>query len=228
MRTGYWRYCAGYVKGFLSYRRGAVDVTPSSSPLDDPEVLLQQAQQEMKENQARNRSRMVEVITLKNNLQALADQHKNTVDNFADKIEFAQFKENAKEVQELQAAQDRATATLAATEKSLLEAVEVAEAVKEKMQAEEKRIHAKTAQALALKAMWKQCQIETLIDKAAEQDPDEGLTQIGYLTRALILHTRKVRDDLTRQVERAAQSGNETLADQLRAARDEFQSGLCA
>lgn len=226
MLAGYWNYCTGYVKGFLSYRRGVGDVAPSSSPLDDPEVLLQQAQWEMKENQARTRA--VQAITQKNHLQALADQHKKTVANLEDKIEFAQFKGDDKLVEQLQVERDRAAATLATTNASLQIAVDTTEAVKVAMRREEERIHAKTAQALALQALWKQCQIEALINKATAQDPDEGLTQIGYLTRALILHTRKVRDDLETQAARAERTGNGTLADRLRAARDEFQSGLCA
>ncbi|MDQ2801078.1 MAG: hypothetical protein M3Y13_15715 [Armatimonadota bacterium] len=224
MLAGYWNYCTGYVKGFLSYRRDVVDFPAHSSPLDDPEILLQQAQWEMKENQARNRSRMVEVITLKNNLQALADQQRKRLDNLQDKIEFMG---DDQVVHRLQAQRERLAATLATTEESLRFVAEVSETVKIARRREEQRVHAKTAQALALKALWNQCQIETLIAKAAS-DPEEGLTQIGYLTRALILHARKVRDDLTRQAEQAAQSGNEALADRLRAARDEFQSGLCA
>ena len=48
---------------------------------DDAEMMLERAQQQMREVQARNRERMVQAITQKNNLQALADQTQKMVNN---------------------------------------------------------------------------------------------------------------------------------------------------
>jgi len=42
--------------------------------LENPEVILDEAVREMKENQVKNRERAVQAITQKNNLQALVDR----------------------------------------------------------------------------------------------------------------------------------------------------------
>ena len=48
-------------------------------PGSSAEVLLQNAQEQMREAQAKNRERAVQAITQKNNLQALADQTEKRV-----------------------------------------------------------------------------------------------------------------------------------------------------
>ena len=69
-----------YLKGLLGFKL---------DQLEDPEILLQQAQQEMQEAQAKNRERAVQAITQKNNLQALVDQTQKMVDNLQAKAELA-------------------------------------------------------------------------------------------------------------------------------------------
>ena len=82
--AGCWRYSCGYVVGFVSGLRENV-LRPQPMPtvnqpdLDDPEVLLSLAQQEMKESQAKNRERAVRAITQKNILQAEVDKTQKMV-----------------------------------------------------------------------------------------------------------------------------------------------------
>ena len=57
--------------------------------LENPELLLQQAQEEMKAAAARNRERAVQAITQKNNLQQMVDDLQKTVDNLQAKAELS-------------------------------------------------------------------------------------------------------------------------------------------
>ena len=67
-----------YLKGLLGFKL---------DQLEDPEILLAQAQQEMREAQAKNRERAVQAITAKNNLQAEVDKTQKMVNNLQAKAE---------------------------------------------------------------------------------------------------------------------------------------------
>lgn len=63
-------------------------------PARNAEVLLEQAQQQMREAQAKNRARAVAVITQKNNLQALADQMQKRIGHLTERSESADSEED--------------------------------------------------------------------------------------------------------------------------------------
>src|SRR4028118_2415339 len=69
-----------YIKALLS---GKLD------QIEDPEVLLSQAQREMTELHAKNRERAVQAITQKNNLQQMVDDTQKRVDLLQGKAELA-------------------------------------------------------------------------------------------------------------------------------------------
>ena len=156
-----WRY----LKGLLGFKL---------DQLEDPEILLQQAQQEMRESQIKNRQRAVEAITQKNQLQALVDQTQKTVDNLQAKAEMALKNGDRDLARQLLVEKQQYETTLASTRESLAGALQTTEAVKTAMRREEERIRAKTAEALALKAQWKQSQIEISLNKALD-----GMTTSG-------------------------------------------------
>ena len=134
--------------------------------LDDAEVLLQIATQEMREAQARNRERAVQAITQKNNLQALVDQTQKMVDRLETKAEAAREEGDLERERDLRAERDKYQETLAQTQTSLQNAIVTTEAVKTAMRREEERIRARTSQALAMKAVGKQAQIEMVIEQS--------------------------------------------------------------
>lgn len=150
-----WRY----LKGLLGF---------NLDKLEDPEILLSQAQQEMRDAQIKNRQRAVEAITQKNQLQALVDQTQKTVDNLQAKAELALKNGDRDIARQLLIEKQQYEVTLATTKESLQSAMATTEAVKAAMRKEEERIRAKTAEALALKAQWKQSQIEISLNKALE------------------------------------------------------------
>ena len=57
--------------------------------LESPDILLEQAQVEMREVQARNRQRAVEAVTAKNNLQQSVNDMQARVTNLGNKAELA-------------------------------------------------------------------------------------------------------------------------------------------
>ncbi len=145
--------------------------------MEDPEILLAQAQQEMKENQAKNRERAVQAITQKNNLQAEVDKTQKMVANLQAKAELALKNGDRDLARQLLVEKQQYDSTLTTMSASLQSAQETIETIKTAMRREEERIRAKTAQAMALKTQWKQSQIEISINKAMEGMTTDGTDQ---------------------------------------------------
>ena len=182
-----------YLKGLLGFKL---------DQLEDPEILLQQAQQEMREAQAKNRERAVQAITQKNNLQALVDQTQKMVDNLGAKAEIALKNGDRELARQLLVEKGQYDGTLTSTKASLGQALETTEAVKTAMRREEERIRAKTAQALSMKAQWKQAQIENSMNKALEGMSADGTDQAFERAAAKISNANsegKARTELARE-----------------------------
>ena len=182
-----------YLKGLLGFKL---------DQLEDPEILLQQAQQEMREAQAKNRERAVQAITQKNNLQALVDQTQKMVDNLGAKAEIALKNGDRELARQLLIEKGQYDGTLTSTKASLSQALETTEAVKTAMRREEERIRAKTAQALSMKAQWKQAQIENSMNKALEGMSADGTDQAFERAAAKISNASsegKARTELARE-----------------------------
>jgi phage shock protein A len=157
-----WRYLVAWVTGKVEQ-------------LEDPEILLDQARREMQETLARNRERAIQAITQKNLLQAEVDKLEKTVRDLERKAELAlqQGKRDlALQIIREKKAQESALESLRA---SLQQAIETVESVKQAIRRQEEEVRVKTAQALALKARWKQAQIQNAINKALEGISVEAL-----------------------------------------------------
>ena len=143
-------------------------VTGKVEQLEDPEVLLDQARREMQQTLARNRERAIQAITQKNMLQAEVEKLERVVRDLERKAELAlqQGKRDlALQIVREKKAQESALETMRA---SLQQATETVEAIKLAIRRQEEEVRVKTAQALAMKARWKQAQIQTAINKALE------------------------------------------------------------
>jgi len=81
------RPLVGVLLGFACVFFLFVKREEKKTPRDDAEALLERAQQQMHEAQAKNRERAVQAITHKNNLQALVDQSQKMVNNLQAKAE---------------------------------------------------------------------------------------------------------------------------------------------
>ncbi len=155
MLKRFWRYIVALLSGGLD-------------KFEDPEVLLSQAQREMQEMHARNRERAVQAITQKNNLQQMVDDTQKRVDNLQAKAELALKRGDRDLALQLLKERQQYETTLAATQASLAQAIETSEAVKNAIRREEETIRQKTAEALALKAQWKNSQIQNAMHKALD------------------------------------------------------------
>ncbi len=206
-------------------------------PQDDAETLLQLAQQEMREAQARNRSRAVEAITQKNNLQALADQTQKMVNNLQVKAQKAREEGDVGLERQLTVEQKRYERSLDKMTTGLQSAIEAAEAVKDAMRREEESIRSKTAEALSMKALYRQAQIEFEIEKsrlgmtttkAGEWfERAQAKIQQAQARRDLMTQIRKTAEVLEEAAEAAAREGNTALSRRLLSERDELkQVGL--
>lgn len=136
---------------------------------EDPEVIINEAVREMKENQAKNREAAVQAITQRNNLQNLVDQNEKKSKDLEAKAVLALQQGNRDLARQLLREKGQLDATLESLRASLKQAEETAEAVKTAIRREEERIRVKTAEALALKANMKQAQIQNRINKALDQ-----------------------------------------------------------
>jgi phage shock protein A len=155
----------GYLKALFGIKLDA---------LEDPDVLLKQAQDEMREAHAKNRERAVQAITQKNNLQAEVDKTNKMIANLQGKAEIA-LKNGDRDLA-LQLLREKQTyeTNLTSLNASLQNAIEVTEQIKVAIQREEERIRTKTAQAMAMKTQWKQAQIENSINKALDGMQADG------------------------------------------------------
>jgi len=170
-----WRYIVAVLTGKLD-------------EVEDPEILLSQAQREMQEMHARNRERAVQAITQKNNLQQMVDDTQKRVDNLQAKAELALKRGDRELALQLLREKQQYETTLTATRESLAQAVETVESVKVAIRREEERIRTKTAEALALKAQWKNSQIQNAMHKALD-----GIGSIDQTTQTFERAQAKIR-----------------------------------
>jgi len=204
--------------------------------IDDAEALLQRAQRGMREVQAKNRERMVQVITQKNNLQALVDQTQKIVADLEERAEFARHKGDADRADALLAERDKYQSTLTQMQASLTSAIKTTEAVKAAMRQQEDDVRARTAQALAMKAQYRQVQIEFEIEKSqlgmttiragALFERAQAKIQQAQAQRDLMAQTRKTVEVLEEAAEATAREGNTALSQRLLTEREELKKAV--
>ncbi len=194
-------------------------------PQDDAEAMLQHAQQQMRESQAKNRSRAVEAITQKNNLQALFDQTQKMVNNLQAKAQKAREEGDTGLERQLTVEQERYERSLEKMEITLQSAIGAAEAVKTAMRREEEGIRTKTAEALSMKAQYRQAQIEFEIEqsrlgmtttKAGDLfERAQAKIQQAQARRDLMARIRKAAEALEEAAEAAERNGDAALSRRL-------------
>lgn len=136
--------------------------------LEDPEIMLDQARRDMQTALVQNREKAVQAITQKNKLQGMLDEATRKsaqLENQAAAALKAGNRDLARQFLREKATSDATIETLKTT---LATAVETVENVKVAIKRQEEEVRKKTAEALALKAQWKQSQIQSSITKALE------------------------------------------------------------
>jgi len=134
--------------------------------LENPEILLQEAAREMRENMAANRQRAVTAITQKNNLKALLDEQERKVAQLQAQAETAVRRGDRDLARRVLAEKLTYEKTIEETRASYEQAVQASEAVKVAIRRQEEMVRQRTAESLAKRAQWKQAQIQIELDKA--------------------------------------------------------------
>ena len=159
-------------------------VSNNAKQVEDPEVLLSQAQREMTEMHAHNCERAVQAITQKNNLQQMVDDTQKRVDNLQARAVIARASGDDDTAERLDREREGYETTLTMTRQNLAPAIETVDAVKTAIRREEETIRQKTAEALALKAQWKNRRIQDdlfrqrfdlFLDARPPSDPNPAL-----------------------------------------------------
>lgn len=148
--------------------------------LEDPEVLLKQAQDEMRESHQKNRERAIQAITQKNLLQQQVDDTNKQIQNLQAKAELALKNGNRDLALQLLKEKQTLEATTATLNESLASASQMVEQVKVAMRREEEAIRTRAAQAMAMKTRYKQAQIEQSINKALDKMESLGGTDEAF------------------------------------------------
>lgn len=136
--------------------------------LEDPEIMLDQARRDMQEALIANREKAVQAITQKNRLQNLYDEQVKKSNQLEQQATMALQQGNRDLARQFVREKANVDAVLGQLKTSLDNATQAVEAVKLAIKRQEEEVRKKTAEALAMKAQWKQAQIQNSISKALE------------------------------------------------------------
>ena len=128
--------------------------------IEDPEILLHLAKEEMTTRHALNRDRAVQAITQKNNLESMVRKTEEQVANLHEQIGDARNQGDEARASLLMREEERYRQSLYLASTQLEQATLTAEQVKKAIRREEDVIRRKTAEMTALKTQWKLVQIE--------------------------------------------------------------------
>ena len=136
--------------------------------LEDPEIMLDQARRDMSQALVANRERAVQAITQKNRLQGMLDEAQRKATQLENQATAALKSGNRDLARQFLREKATNEATIETLKTTYAQAVETVENVKVAIKRQEEEVRRKTAEALALKAQWKQSQIQSSITKALE------------------------------------------------------------
>ncbi|MCW5937049.1 MAG: PspA/IM30 family protein [Fimbriimonadaceae bacterium] len=154
------------MKRFFAWLRALFHRTMDN--LEDPEVMLDQARRDMQSALVQNREKAVQAITQKNRLQQMLEENQKKSAQLENQAAMALKAGNRELALNLLREKASNDSTLETLKSSHAQAVETVEQVKVAIKRQEEEVRRKAAEALALKAQWKQSQIQTGITKALE------------------------------------------------------------
>lgn len=173
--------------------------------LEDPEIMLDQARRDMQNALVANREKAVQAITQKNRLQGMLDEAERKSAQLEQQATMALRQGNRDLARQFLREKANSDSTIETLKGTLAQAIETVEAVKVAIKRQEEEVRRKTAEALAMKAQWKQAQIQSSISKALE-----GLTFESEYEGSFAAARDKIKD---KQAE--AQARQEMMAGSL-------------
>lgn len=136
--------------------------------VEDPEMMLDQARRDMQEGLVANREKAVQAITQKNRLQGMLDEQMKKAEQLESQATMALRQGNRDLARQFIREKASSDSIVAQLQSSVAQASQAVEAVKIAIKRQEEEVRKKTAEALAMKAQWKQAQIQNSISKALE------------------------------------------------------------
>lgn len=148
--------------------------------LEDPDIMLDQARREMQEAHSANRERAVQAITQRNKLQSMLDEQLAKSSQLEANATMALKQGNRDLARQFIREKQTIDSTIEQLKVSFAQANETVETVKVAIRRQEEEIRRKTSEALALKAQWKQAQIQSAITKSLESLNFENEFESSY------------------------------------------------
>ncbi len=136
--------------------------------VEDPEIMLDQARRDMQSALIQNREKAVQAITQRNRLQTMVEETEKKSQTLEQNAVVALKQGNRELAQSFMREKMTNDSALTTLKESYSKADAVVDSVKVAIKRQEEEVRKKTAEALALKAQWKQAQIQNSITKALD------------------------------------------------------------
>jgi phage shock protein A len=154
------------MKRFLAWFKALFNRTMDK--IEDPDMMLDQARRDMQGALVSNREKAVQAITQKNRLEQMLKEAQAKSTQMESQAAMALKQGNRDLARQFLREKANVDATIQQLQASYDSAVQTVESVKVAIKRQEEEVRRKTAEALALKARWKQAQIQNSITKALE------------------------------------------------------------
>jgi len=136
--------------------------------LEDPDLMLEAARRDMQDTLRANKEKAVHAIAQRNNLAAMVEDLERKSANLENQAVMAVKQGNRDLARQLLREKANYQNSLESLKTSLATASQTVDVVKVAIRQQEEQVRRKTAEALAMKAQYKQAQIENSINKALE------------------------------------------------------------
>ncbi len=136
--------------------------------VEDPEMMLDQARRDMESAVIQNKERAIQAITQRNELEKMLANQKAKSANLDKQAELALKQGNRELALQIVREKQNSDATIQQLQQTYDQACQAVEAVKTAVERQQAETRAKTAETLALKAQWKQAQIQNSIAKTMD------------------------------------------------------------
>lgn len=136
--------------------------------IEDPDIMLDQARRDMQGALVANKEKAVQAITQKNRLQMMLEDERKKAAQLEGQAATALKQGDRELATQFMREKMNHDATIATLQQSYDQAVATVDQVKIAIKRQEEEVRKKTAEALAMKAQWKQAQIQNSISKALE------------------------------------------------------------
>lgn len=155
-----------YMQRFFNWLKGLFN--RAMDRVEDPEMMLDQARRDMQTALVGNREKAVQAITQKNRLQNMLEEIKQKSASLEAKATMALKQGDRETATVFMREKMNNDSQLASLQQSYDQAVATVDQVKVAIKRQEEEVRRKTGEALAMKAQWKQAQIQNSISKALD------------------------------------------------------------